>query len=75
MILAWNALCSSSVLWRTLHWELIADMILQKNQQEFLPKNNPQKNILVRVTKIWQKNSSKKTFLKIKTKNITIKSK
>jgi hypothetical protein len=28
MILAWTALCSSSVLCRTLLWELIADMIL-----------------------------------------------
>jgi hypothetical protein len=47
MILAWNVLCSSSVLWRTLRWELKADMILQKNQQEFLPKNNPQKIFLL----------------------------
>jgi len=28
MILAFSALLSSSVLWQTLHWELIADMML-----------------------------------------------
>jgi hypothetical protein len=66
MILAWNVLCSSSVLWWTLRWELITDMILQKNQQEFLPKIIHKKNILVRVTKIWQNNSSKKDFCKNK---------
>jgi hypothetical protein len=75
MILTWNALYSSTVLWWTLRWELIVDMILQKNQQEFLPKYNPQKNILVRVTKIWQNNSSKKDFGKIRIENIIIKSK
>jgi len=40
----------------------MADMILQKKQQEFFAKNNPQKNILVSVTKIWQNNSSKNDF-------------
>jgi hypothetical protein len=33
----------------------MANMILQKNQQEIFAKNNPQKNILVKVTKIWLK--------------------
>jgi hypothetical protein len=44
----------------------MADMILQKKQQEFFAKNNPQKNILVSVTKIWQNNSSKNDFCKNK---------
>jgi len=65
MILALKALSSSFVLWRTQRWELMADMILQKNQQEFLPKII-QKNILVSVIKIWQYNSSNKDFCKNK---------
>jgi len=44
MILAWKALCSSSVLWRTRRWELMADMIMQKNQQDILPKIIQKKN-------------------------------
>jgi len=38
MILVWNAFLSSSVLWRTLRWELIADMILHKETNKILPK-------------------------------------
>jgi hypothetical protein len=34
----------------------------------FAKKNNPQKNILVRVIKIWQNNNSKRTFVKNKDK-------
>jgi len=48
MILAWTALLSSSVLCQTLRWERIADMMLQKSQQEFCQKQIIQKNILVR---------------------------
>jgi hypothetical protein len=52
MILAWTALRSSSVLCRTFLWELIADMILQKSQQEFCQKKkSKKKNILVRLVK------------------------
>jgi len=32
MILACSALLSSSILWRTLRWELIVDMMLQKKE-------------------------------------------
>jgi hypothetical protein len=38
MILVWSALLSSSVLWRTLRWELIADMILHNETNKILPK-------------------------------------
>jgi hypothetical protein len=38
MILVWSTLLSSSVLWRTLSWELIADMILHKETNKILPK-------------------------------------
>jgi hypothetical protein len=38
MILVWNAFLSSSVLWRTLRWELIADMILHKETHKILQK-------------------------------------
>jgi hypothetical protein len=38
MILFWSALFSSSVLWWTLRWELIADMILHKETNKILPK-------------------------------------
>jgi len=47
MILAWTALLSSSVLYRTLRWELIADMMLQKSQQEFCQKQIIQKKIFL----------------------------
>jgi hypothetical protein len=74
MILAWKALCSSSVLWRTQRWELMADMILQENQQDFLPKIIQKKNILVSVIKFGRITAVARTFVK-KTENITIKSK
>jgi hypothetical protein len=38
MILVWSALLSSSVLWRTQHWELITDMILHNETNRILPK-------------------------------------
>jgi hypothetical protein len=38
MILACSALLSSPVLWRTLRWELTADMILQQETNKNLPK-------------------------------------
>jgi hypothetical protein len=44
-----------------------------KEPTRIFAKNNPhKKNILVSVTKIWQNNSSKRTFVKIKTEFITI---
>jgi hypothetical protein len=45
-------------------------MILQKIQQEF-SKEKYSKNILVRITKIWQNNSSKRTCEKNKCKTIS----
>jgi hypothetical protein len=38
MILVWSVLLSSSVLWQTLRWELIADMIPYKEINKILPK-------------------------------------
>jgi hypothetical protein len=43
MILAWKALYSSSFLWRTRRWDLMADMILKKEPTRIFAKNNPQK--------------------------------
>jgi hypothetical protein len=43
MILAWKALCSSSVLWQTRRWELMADMISAKEPTRIFAKNNPKK--------------------------------
>jgi hypothetical protein len=44
----------------------MADMIFAKEPTRIFAKNNPKKNILVSVIKIWQNNSSNKDFLKNK---------
>jgi hypothetical protein len=77
MILAWSALLSSSVLWRTLRWELTADMILHKKTNKILQKNNPKKICLLGHGKIGQNNDSSKDFCKNKDRkyhNLVLKS-
>jgi hypothetical protein len=62
MILVCRALLSSSVLWRTLRWELTADMILQKETNKILPRII--KNILVRSQKFSRVTAVQRTILK-----------
>jgi hypothetical protein len=52
MILVYRELLSSSVLWRNLRWEMMADMILNKKKkkkdQQGFAKIIQKKNMLVR---------------------------
>jgi hypothetical protein len=63
IILVCRALLSSSVLWRTLCWELTVDMILQKETNKILPRIIQKYTCLVS-KKIWQSNSSTKDYFK-----------
>jgi hypothetical protein len=71
MILVCRALLSSSVLWRTLRWELMADMILHKKTNKILQKII-QKNMLVKSGYLGRITAVQRTFAKIRTENITI---
>jgi hypothetical protein len=62
MILVCRALLSSSVLWRTLRWELMADMFLHKKTNKIL-----QKNMLVRSGYLGKITAVQRTFAKIRT--------
>lgn len=46
-ILALSAAMPSSILWRTLRWELLEDIVLQKNNQKVAKENNTNEILLV----------------------------